>query len=136
MANAKDLTPEEKEILLATAVRQLDFLTQPKRWRPRWEQARHELIAECGPEYSPSQWFGGGEPLPEPVRARYLRAVYRLDARGLVMATIVGERLRHVILTPAGAAVAATLGDTPNLAALLFDDTTKGEGDEEAQKEA
>lgn len=104
MATPK-LTDTERQIM--TTCRDLEAeiaaRPQPGAWQ-RWERDELDHLKRYGPLYRPSEWFGGGRPIPEKYRVRYLRAINKLIAAGLLTgATTEGNRLAHLRLTEAGA---------------------------------
>jgi hypothetical protein len=94
-----------RELLRRT--QEIEAAPRPPDWRS-WDMRRWAEDREYGPLYAPRDWFGGGEPLPEAERVRYLRAVRRLAGEGL-LTMIVSERggkLQRLRLTRAGRAAA------------------------------
>ena len=79
---------------------------EPPDWKP-YEVREHFDGVEHGPRYLPGEWFGR---LSDAERQRYMRAVYDLDAEGLLVAfKTEGGRLQRIKLTPAGETKAAEL---------------------------
>ena len=98
------LTDTEREILTACRDRMAADAEVPEPDRAaRWVHAAWVELRDYGPRWQPASMFGGGEPLPEHVRVRYLRALRRLEVAGL-LETFTGEggRLENVKLTEAG----------------------------------
>jgi hypothetical protein len=97
------LTATESRILAELAEREMEIATRPEppSWR-HWERVPLELDRELGPVYSP-RWFGD-ETATNAGRQRFLRAIYALEQRGLlVIVRSEGGRLERLKLTEAGA---------------------------------
>jgi hypothetical protein len=97
---------EHKALLLET-LRRMDALAAfdpPTYWLP-WDRERHEEQVAIGPRYGFSDWFGDQ---PNHVRQRFLRAIYDLQAAGLLVASCRydGGKMSNVLLTAAGVALA------------------------------
>lgn len=100
-------TLTETEHLVLTTCRDLEAEIAGRKNPPKsqhWERVDFDELKRYGPRYLPSAWFGGGRPLPEKHRVRYLRAVNRLIEAGLLAGTTSRDsnRLQHIKLTPAG----------------------------------
>lgn len=103
-------TDEERQLLTECARRMAEVAaTEPPPAWATWDRRDFDLLREFGPRYSPGEWFPSDQVMPEKYRQRYLRAVHRLAARGLLTMGQVGGRLAHVRLTPAGERAAAGL---------------------------
>ena len=91
--------PSAREVLLEVArrMREIDDAPEPPAWKT-WEVLERRELKTYGPRYSPAVWFGGGRPIPERHRVRYLRALHELAAGGLLAilgwAAILGVGLR------------------------------------------
>lgn len=110
MADGLKLSAAERMVLTACRVRMREIAGRkapPK--GDRWAAADLDELREYGPRYLPASWFGDGEPLPERVRVRFLRALRGLEARDLVETTAgEGGRLTWVKLSAEGERVAAS----------------------------
>jgi len=99
---------EHARILIECLARQnaIAATPEPASWE-WWNVREHRDCLTYGPRYEPAKWFGG---LTNAQRQRYMRAVYDLDAEGLLLAfKSEGNRLQRVKLTEAGLARAAKL---------------------------
>ncbi|MBP3956702.1 hypothetical protein J8F10_15615 [Gemmata sp. G18] len=104
MTTKSKLTDTEREILTAVRDRMTEVaaLPDPPNWK-HWQVEELRELREYGPRYAPADWFGGGNPLPEKVRVRYLRAINKLMDTGFLDGTTTdGGRLAWLKLTPAG----------------------------------
>jgi hypothetical protein len=103
---------EAKAVLLACLelTREIAARPDPDPWK-EWEVADLADERKYGPRYWPAWWFGGGKPLREAERVRYLRALQSLERDGLVKITnhAGGTKLGWVKLTDAGRAEAEKL---------------------------
>jgi hypothetical protein len=103
---------EARAVLLELLVRTRAIARRPRppAWRS-WEVERWQDDREWGPLYSPAEWFGGGESIPEYLRVRYLRAIRKLAADGLLTMIMSesGKRLERLRLTEAGQRLAEAL---------------------------
>jgi hypothetical protein len=112
------MTSEEKAVLVECQRREDEIAAQPNSPKHRtWDRRALDELREYGPEFSSNLWFGNeGDPVPERFRSRFLRAVWKLAADGLLVPTRTGARLSHLKLTEQGRqAVAAmdTATDAP-----------------------
>ncbi len=102
---------------IAAGMREIDARPQPPAWQTwavrEWEEAR-----EYGVRYEPARMFGGGSPLPERIRTRYLRVLHELAEAGLLTRTGTGGRLTHVKLTPTGLEAAAGIAAADQVPAV------------------
>ncbi len=103
--NVDTISSIERQVLIEVGKRvaEFDTRTPPPAWKT-WALQEYEEIRDYGPRYSPADWFGGGQGIPEKYRVRYLRAVYSLRDRGLIVTAGVNRRLTNVKLTEAGRA--------------------------------
>jgi hypothetical protein len=107
---AETLSAEEREVV-AVCGRLMGEIARRKR-PPQWDVWGQRELADLkstGPRYHPSTWFGSGAPVPERYRLRYLAAVHRLVARGLMERSGPAGRTTHLKLTPDGLKLAAQL---------------------------
>lgn len=104
MIGSEKLSSEERDILTtcATLMREIQEQDVPEE-DDYWARLEYDELKEHGPRYVPRTWFGGGSPVPERYRVRYLRALHNLAGRGLVsLATGSGGRTENVKLTAKG----------------------------------
>lgn len=97
------MTIEMKLVLLECLFRenQIAAAIRPPKWQ-KWGRMIDAELREYGPRYSPAEWFGGGQPLEEKMRVRYLRAVHKLQKDGQLAVTTVSDKLAYLKLTAAG----------------------------------
>jgi hypothetical protein len=109
------LSSEAKGVVVECGERMAEILARPDppAWKT-WEAVELDELRRCGPRYTPAAWFGDGQPLPERVRVRFLRAVLGLEEAGLVKGTkSAGGRLTFLRLTPEGERVYAEITGKP-----------------------
>lgn len=117
------LTTEERRLLLAVADRMLDIASAPVP-ASDYAAARLDDLHAFGPQYRPGEWFGDGGLLSEAARVRFIRAIGRLESRGLLQVTNSGGRLRYLrLLSPAvpllGELAAMDAGDVEMLRSIV-----------------
>jgi hypothetical protein len=102
------LDAEESAVLLELHARTLEFRNLPpvKPWQ-WWEQSERDDLAANGMRYAANDWFGPG--LLERERVRYLRAIQRLAAVGLLTIVKTGPRMTHLRITDEGEKAAKEL---------------------------